>query len=106
MPDIRRGVLFGVAAYLLWGLFPLYWPLLKPAGAGEILAHRMVWSLVAVVVILAVRRHWSWFREMIRQPKKMGLLSLAAALVTVNWGIYIYAVNSGQVVEGALGYFI
>ena len=63
MPDSRRGVLFGIAAYTMWGLFPLYWPLLKPSGAIEILAHRMAWSLVAVVVILAVRRHWAWFRE-------------------------------------------
>lgn len=104
MPDQRRGVLYGVAAYALWGLFPLYWPLLKPSGAIEILAHRMAWSLVAVVAILAVRRHWSWFRQL--QPKQFGLLALAALLITVNWGTYIYGVNSGHVVESALGYFI
>lgn len=106
MPDLRRGVLFGVAAYAMWGLFPLYWPLLKPSGALEILAHRMAWSLVAVVAILAVRRHWSWFRELIKQPVKLGLLAFAAAIITVNWGTYIYAVNTGHVVESALGYFI
>jgi chloramphenicol-sensitive protein RarD len=106
MPDSRRGVLFGIAAYTMWGLFPLYWPLLKPSGAVEILAHRMTWSLVAVVVILAVRRHWSWFRDLIRRPAKLGLLALAAVVITVNWGVYIYAVNSDHVVESALGYFI
>ncbi|MEO3889232.1 EamA family transporter RarD [Nonomuraea sp. B5E05] len=106
MPDLRRGVLFGVAAYTMWGLFPLYWPLLKPSGAVEILAHRMVWSLVAVAAVLAVRRHWSWFRELARRPGKLGLLSLAAIVITVNWGTYIYAVNTGHVVESALGYFI
>ncbi|WP_433436769.1 EamA family transporter RarD [Nonomuraea sp. CA-141351] len=106
MPDLRRGVLFGIAAYTIWGLFPLYWPLLKPSGAVEILAHRMVWSLVVVAAVLVVRRHWSWFRPLIRQPMKLGLLVLAAVLVTVNWGVYIYAVNSGHVVESALGYFI
>jgi chloramphenicol-sensitive protein RarD len=106
MPDLRRGVLFGIAAYTMWGLFPLYWPLLKPSGAVEILAHRMVWSLVAVGAALAVRRHWSWFRELARQPKKIAMLTLAAVLVTVNWGTYIYAVNAGHVVESALGYFI
>ena len=68
MPETRRGVLYGIAAYSMWGLFPLYWPLLKPSGALEILAHRMVWSLVAVVVILAVRRHWSWIGELLRRP--------------------------------------
>ncbi|GAA2997787.1 EamA family transporter RarD [Streptosporangium longisporum] len=106
MPEARRGVLYGVAAYTMWGLFPLYWPLLKPSGALEILAHRIAWSLVAVVVILAVRRHWSWFRELMRTPAKLGLLALAAAVITLNWGVYIYAVNTGHVVESALGYFI
>ncbi|MFC4112767.1 EamA family transporter RarD [Nonomuraea zeae] len=106
MPDLRRGVLFGIAAYTMWGLFPLYWPLLKPSGAVEILAHRMTWSLVAVAAALAVRRHWSWFRELARQPKKLALLALAAVVITVNWGTYIYAVNAGHVVESALGYFI
>ncbi|MFI9593361.1 EamA family transporter RarD [Nonomuraea sp. NPDC052265] len=106
MPDLRRGVLFGIAAYTMWGLFPLYWPLLKPSGAVEILAHRMVWSLVAVVAVLAVRRHWSWFRELARQPRKLVLLGIGAVVITVNWGTYIYAVNTGHVVESALGYFI
>ncbi|MFB9251308.1 EamA family transporter RarD [Sphaerisporangium melleum] len=106
MPDSRRGLLYGIAAYTMWGLFPLYWPLLKPSGAVEILAHRMVWSLVAVIAVLAVRRHWSWIRELARQPRKLLLLALAAVVVSLNWGVYIYAVNSGHVVESALGYFI
>ncbi|MEV1244945.1 EamA family transporter RarD [Nonomuraea sp. NPDC050022] len=106
MPDLRRGVLFGAAAYTMWGLFPLYWPLLKPSGAIEILAHRMAWSLVAVLVVLAVRRHWSWMRALLKEPRKLALLTLAAMIVTVNWGVYIYAVNANQVVESALGYFI
>lgn len=106
MPGLRNGVLFGVAAYTMWGLFPLYWPLLKPSGAVEILAHRMVWSLLTVVAVLAVRRHWSWVRELVRQPAKLALLTLAAVVITVNWGTYIYAVNTGHVVESALGYFI
>ncbi|MCA2227056.1 EamA family transporter RarD [Nonomuraea aurantiaca] len=106
MPDLRRGVLFGAAAYTMWGLFPLYWPLLKPSGAVEILAHRMAWSLVAVLVVLAVRRHWSWISGLLKEPRKLALLALAAVIVTVNWGVYIYAVNAGQVVESALGYFI
>ncbi|MFG1976368.1 EamA family transporter RarD [Nonomuraea fuscirosea] len=106
MPDARRGVLLGIAAYIMWGLFPLYWPLLKPSGAVEILAHRMVWSLVIVVLLLSVRRHWSWLREIAGQPAKLALLTLAAVVVTVNWGTYIYAVNAGHVVESALGYFI
>ncbi|WP_066942247.1 EamA family transporter RarD [Microtetraspora fusca] len=104
MPESRRGVLYGIAAYAMWGLFPLYWPLLKPAGAVEILAHRMVWSLVAVLAILGVRRHWSWIRSITR--RQLLLLTLAAVVISTNWGMYIYAVNTGHVVESALGYFI
>ncbi|WP_131737461.1 EamA family transporter RarD [Actinomadura roseirufa] len=95
---------FGAGAYGLWGLFPLYWPLLKPAGAMEILAQRIMWSLVAVVVLLTVRRNWGWIRAL--RPRRLGLLSLAALVITVNWGIYIYSVNTGHTIEAALGYFI
>ncbi|WP_169949910.1 EamA family transporter RarD [Microbispora sp. H11081] len=104
MPYTRRGVLYGVAAYMMWGLFPLYWPLIKPSGAVEILAHRMIWSLVVVVTILAVRRHWSWLRT--TTPRQLILLALAAVTISTNWGVYIYAVNTGHVVESALGYFM
>ncbi|MFF0968559.1 EamA family transporter RarD [Streptomyces sp. NPDC003703] len=90
----------------MWGLVPLFWPLLKPAGAMEILAHRMVWSLVFVVAALLVVRRWAWAGELLRQPRRLGLIVIAAAVITVNWGVYIWAVNSGHVVEASLGYFI
>lgn len=97
-------MVFGVGAYVLWGLFPLYWPLLKPAGALEILAHRIMWSLVAVVVVLAARKNWGWIRGL--TVRQVGLLALAAVVIAANWGTYIYAVNSGHTIEAALGYFI
>ncbi|WP_037558628.1 EamA family transporter RarD [Spirillospora albida] len=100
----RQGLGYGAAAYGLWGLFPLYWPLLKPAGAVEILAHRIVWSLVAVVVVLAAARNWGWIRTL--GARRFGLLSAAAVIISVNWATYIYAVNSGHTIEAALGYFI
>ncbi|MEU2667642.1 EamA family transporter RarD [Streptomyces sp. NPDC007164] len=102
----RAGLLSGIGAYGLWGLVPLFWPLLKPAGAIEILAHRMAWSLVVVAVALLALRRWSWIGELIRQPRKLGLISVAAATITVNWGLYIWSVNNGHVVEASLGYFI
>ncbi|MEV6161147.1 EamA family transporter RarD [Streptomyces sp. NPDC052052] len=102
----RAGLLSGVGAYGMWGLVPLFWPLLKPAGAVEILAHRMTWSLVAVGLALLVLRRWSWIGALVRQPRKLGLISAAAAVITVNWGLYIWAVNNGHVVESSLGYFI
>jgi chloramphenicol-sensitive protein RarD len=100
----RRGTLLGVAAYLMWGLFPLYWPLLEPASALEILAHRVVWSLVAVVLLLLVIGRS--LRSLPRTRRPLLLLAAAAVLIGVNWGVYIWGVNNGHVVETSLGYFI
>lgn len=94
----------GVGAYSLWGLFPAFWPLLAPAGAVEILAHRVAWTLVVTALLALLLGRWSVLR---RLPARGWLLaSSAAALIAVNWGTYIYGVNSDQVVETALGYFI
>ncbi|MFE4204262.1 EamA family transporter RarD [Streptomyces goshikiensis] len=102
----RTGSLYGFGAYGMWGLVPLFWPLLKPSGAIEILAHRMVWSLAVVGVALLAMRRWGWIRELLRQPRKLALTTLAASVISVNWGLYIWAVNNGAVVEASLGYFI
>ena len=104
MDNHRKGLAAGVGAYLLWGLFPLYWPLLEPAAPVEILAHRIAWSLVFVASLLALTVGFGWVRGLGR--RRAGLLTLAAVLVTINWGTYIYGVNSGHVVETSLGYFI
>ncbi|BAJ30316.1 MULTISPECIES: EamA family transporter RarD [Kitasatospora] len=104
--EARVGLWNGFAAYGMWGLFPLFWPLLQPAGAADILANRMVWSLVAVAALLLARRRWAWIRPLLRQPRRLALLALAAVTVSVNWGVYIWGVNSGHVVETSLGYFI
>ncbi|MEU9378384.1 EamA family transporter RarD [Streptomyces sp. NPDC048255] len=104
--DQRTGLLYGFGAYGMWGLVPLFWPLLKPSAAIEILAHRMVWSLAVVGLALLALRRWGWIRELLRQPRKLALTTLAASVITVNWGLYIWAVNNGQVVEASLGYFI
>ncbi|MFE0649217.1 EamA family transporter RarD [Streptomyces sp. NPDC059534] len=102
----RAGLLYGIGAYGMWGLVPLFWPLLKPAGAIEILAHRMVWSLVFVGLALLALRRWGWIRELVRSPRKLGMITVAATVITVNWGLYIWSVNTGHVVEASLGYFI
>ncbi|GAA2786527.1 hypothetical protein VO63_18145 [Streptomyces showdoensis] len=104
--EARAGLLYGIGAYGMWGLVPLFWPLLKPSGAVEILAHRMVWSLLVVGLALLALRRWSWLPELIRSPRKLGLITVAAAVISVNWGLYIWSVNNGQVVEASLGYFI
>jgi chloramphenicol-sensitive protein RarD len=104
--ESRRGFLLGVAAYLLWGAFPLYWPLLEPAGAIEILAHRIVWSLVVMGVLVLALGRTARFRRTIAERRVAGLLALAACVITVNWATYIWGVNNGHVVETSLGYFI
>ncbi|MFB8394189.1 EamA family transporter RarD [Streptomyces yangpuensis] len=102
----RAGLLYGFGAYGIWGLVPLFWPLLMPAGAVEILAHRMTWSLAVVGLALLAVRRWGWIRELLRRPRKLGLTALAASVISVNWGLYIWSVNNGHVVESSLGYFI
>ena len=104
--ESRRGTVYGALAYLLWGLFPLYWPLLAPAGAFEVLAHRVLWSLVVVVVLLRLTRGWSAVGDVVRDRTRLARLSGAAVLVGVNWGTYIYGVTSDHVVETSLGYFV
>lgn len=102
----RAGLLYGIGAYGMWGLVPLFWPLLEPSGAMEILAHRMVWSLGVVGIALLALHRWAWIGELVKQPAKLGLITIAATVISVNWGIYIWSVNNGHVVEASLGYFI
>ena len=102
----RAGLLYGIGAYGMWGIVPLFWPLLEPSGAVEILAHRMVWSLGVVGVALLLLRRWAWIGELVRQPRRLGLIAIAATVISVNWGLYIWSVNNGHVVEASLGYFI
>lgn len=105
MTDRRRaGLLFGTGAYVWWGLCPGFFLLLLPAGSLEILAHRIVWSAVFLLLVLAVARRLGDLR---RLPRRTWLQLLAAsALVSANWGVYIYAATNGHVVDAALGYFI
>ena len=104
MAEARRGLLLGVAAYAMWGLFPLYWPLLEPAGAVEILAHRIFWSAAVMLAVLVGTSRS--LRNVLREPRTRRILALAAVLIAVNWGTYIWGVNNGHVVETSLGYFI
>jgi len=106
MADTRRGFLLGLAAYVMWGLFPLYWPLLEPAGAVEILAHRIFWSLVVMVVLVLAARRTAQLRRILGDSRVRGILTAAAVLIAVNWGTYIWGVNNHHVVETSLGYFI
>jgi len=100
------GLLFGVSAYTLWGLFPIYWPLLKPANPLEIVSHRAVWTLIFCFIILALTKTLKSTLALLKRPKIVAGLFLGSILISINWIIYIYAANTGHVIEASLGYFI
>ena len=106
MSEERRGFWLGFAAYLVWGIFPLYWPLLKPASAIEILAHRIVWSLLFVGVLIGLLHRMPQLRAVLGDRRRLRFISVGAVFIAVNWGCYIWGVNNDHVVETALGYFI
>lgn len=106
MTDSRRGFLMGASAYLIWGFFPLYWPLLKPASALEILAHRIIWSLALIAILIALAGRWSSVRTIFADRRRLLILVVASITIAINWGMYIWAVNNDHVVEASLGYFI
>jgi len=102
---MHKGILSAVLAFLCWGLFPLYFHALRDVPPLQILAHRMLWSLLFLVIVLAVRRQWAWL-AIVRQPRVLGSFIASALLLSINWLIYIWAVNHGHVIESSLGYFI
>lgn len=106
MTSTRSGYLFGIAAYGLWGAFPLYFPLLEPGGAIEILAHRILWSAITLVLLVVVLRRSRRLVALTRDRRTALYLVAAAVVISLNWGGFIFGVTSGRVVEVSLGYFI
>lgn len=102
----RRGTAYGFLAYGIWGLFPLYFAALKPSGAFEILAHRILWTLVVCAFVLLVRRDLAWIRPFVARRRLVGGITIAALLIAANWTIYVLAVLTGRTYEAALGYFL
>ena len=106
MSEARRGFWFGFGAYFLWGIFPLYFPLLEPTGAVEVLAQRILWSLVFVGALLLIGRGWSRVRAIVAEPRRLRLVAAGSVLIAINWGVFIWSVLNGHVLETSLGYFI
>jgi chloramphenicol-sensitive protein RarD len=105
--DQRRvGLLYGFGAFGLWGLIPFFFIALVPAGPVEIVAHRIVWTFLFCLILLAARRDWAWIRPMLRRWRVIAGLTVAALLIAANWLTYIFAVLGGQTSEAALGYFL
>ena len=105
-PLDRRGLVAATGAFVLWGLMPLYWHLLKAVPSLQIIAHRIVWSTLLVVGWLLWRYGRGWLGETLQQPRAIWMLALSGTFIAFNWGLYIWAVNAGHVVETSLGYFI
>ncbi len=103
---LKRGLVYGVAAYALWGVLPVYWKTIHHVPAMEIISHRMVWSLVLVLGLMVLKKEWSWVRRVARRPWIALVTLTAAVLLAANWLTYVWAVNAGFVVETSLGYFI
>ena len=104
--EYSLGLVFGVSSYVLWGLFPLYWPLLEPANPLEIVSHRAVWTFVFCAIVLLFARQLKSTFFLMMNPKKLAGLFLTTILISINWITYIWATNNGHVVEAALGYYI
>jgi chloramphenicol-sensitive protein RarD len=103
---MRKGIIYATSAFLLWGSFPLYFKLLKDVAPMQILAHRMLWSLVFLAIVLTWRKQWTWLGPALREPRVVAGFIFSAILLSGNWFLYIWAVNNGRTVDASLGYFI
>lgn len=103
---MRNGILCAGLAFFLWGIFPLYFHALKEIPAIQIMGHRIVWSVLFLAIVLTLRQQWKWLPALRQQPRVVASFALSAVLLSANWFLYIWAVNSGHVIEASLGYFI
>lgn len=104
--DAGKGVAFGLGAYLMWGCFPLFFALFDGVPAYEVLIHRVLWSCVFLMLLVSLLRRWSPVRQALAEPRRLGRVLACAVLIAINWGLYIYAVESRQVLQASLGYFL
>lgn len=103
---MNLGHLYALLAYVMWGILPLYWKVYEDVGAGEILAHRIIWSVVFVMVLIAVTRRWGLLKQGLPDAKSRWAVMMCSILISLNWLIYIWAVNNGQILQASLGYYI
>jgi chloramphenicol-sensitive protein RarD len=102
----RRGYILGLTAYIIWGLFPLYFKAIASVPAVEIIVHRVLWSALFGSLLLLVWKHPGWWRELRENPQRLAILALSGTLIAANWLTYVWAVNNGRMVEASLGYYI
>jgi chloramphenicol-sensitive protein RarD len=103
---MKKGIMYGIGAYLLWGIFPIYWKWLETVPAIQIISHRVIWSFILLALIIFVTRQWKAFRSAVLSRRVVLIYLASAILLSINWLTYVWAVNAGFVVETSLGYFI
>lgn len=100
------GVIYAITAYIVWGILPIYWKLLDNVFPMEVLAHRIVWSLVFMCIVITVTKQWDEFKHIIKDKRQMLYIFIASIMITINYGVYIWAINSNKIIEASLGYYI
>lgn len=103
---MNPGFLYALGAFTIWGLFPLYFRLIQQVAPFEVVLQRSLWSLVFLSLLLTALKRWAWLRQVLAEPRKLPLFAFSALLLACNWLVYVYAIQSQQVVEASLGYFI
>jgi chloramphenicol-sensitive protein RarD len=103
---MNKGVWYAIVAYTIWGLFPIYWKLLQAVPALQLIGHRIGWSFLLLLIFIVLTRQWRAFRAVAFERRTLGIYAVAGVLVSLNWLVYVWAVNAGFVVEASLGYFI
>jgi chloramphenicol-sensitive protein RarD len=102
---MKKGILYGIGAYVFWGFFPIYWKFLHQVPAPQLLSHRIGWSFLMLIIVILITKQWADFRSMLN-ARTFGIYFIAAILIGINWLTYVWAVNAGFIVETSLGYFI
>jgi chloramphenicol-sensitive protein RarD len=104
--EYRKGVWLGIGAYVFWGLSPLFWNLVDDVNVANLLVHRILWSLPVLAIVIAIQRRWSELGQLVRSRRAILISVVTAALITTNWGVWLWAATNEQIVEGSLGYFL
>jgi chloramphenicol-sensitive protein RarD len=103
---MKKGILYGIGAYVLWGFFPIYWKFLHEIPALQVIGHRISWSFIVLILFILLTKQWQNFRAVAFHPKTIGTYAIAGVLLSINWLVYVWGVNAGFIVETSLGYFI
>ena len=103
---MKKGVLYGIGAYVLWGFFPIYWKVLHQVSAFQVIGHRIGWSFIVLIFFIVITRQWQEFRSVASNAKTIGIYAIAGVLLSISWLIYVWGVNADFIVETSLGYFI